>query len=99
MAHAPNGKKPIGKTVAYGLVTVALYAAVFSYADPLTAMFSQGSFWAAGPIATVFLFSWVHGAFAHNLWSSLGIEASRKTTTARATQPAARPQPRATLNA
>ncbi len=93
-------KKPIAKTMVFGLLTAALYAAAFSFADPLASLFSRGSYWAAGPIATVFLFSYAHGAFAANLWSCLGIEASVARKSVRPEQrPAARPQPRATLNA
>jgi hypothetical protein len=104
MAHTPTDKKPVLQTVAYGLGAVALYAGIFSHADAITAQFSQGALWAAGPILTVFAVSWVHGAFAHNLWTCLGITARQPSkdahTTARPqTQPAARPQARATLNA
>jgi hypothetical protein len=34
--------------------------------------------YAALPVATVFFFSFAHGAFASNLWSLLGIEAMKK---------------------
>ncbi len=96
MAQTTGGKKPVLKTVLYGLFSAALYAAAFSHGDALTALFSQGSFWAAGPILTVFVFSYAHGAFASNLWTCLGIEASRARAQKRAET---RPQPRATLNA
>jgi len=71
-------KKPIGKTVGYGALTAVLYAAVFTNADTITNYFTKGSWYAALPIATVFIFSFAHGAFASNLWSLLGIEAVRK---------------------
>ena len=100
MANVHTDKKPVLQTVAYGLATLALYAGIFSQADAITARFSQGAFWAAGPILTVFAVSWVHGAFAHNLWTCLGITARQPRKDARPqTQPAARPQARATLNA
>ncbi|MCM0754445.1 hypothetical protein M7784_04200 [Desulfovibrio aminophilus] len=95
MAQLTEGKKPVVKTIIYGVLSVALYAAAFSQANTLTALFSRGSFWAAGPIATVFLFSYIHGAFASNLWSCLGVVARPRATQ----RPATRPQPRATLNA
>jgi hypothetical protein len=40
--------------------------------------FTRGGWYAAMPIATVFVFSFVHGAFASHLWSLLGIEAMKK---------------------
>lgn len=74
----PTKKKPVGKTIGYGLLTVAMYAAVFANADTVMGFFTRGGMYAALPIATVFLFSFAHGAFASNLWSMLGIEALKK---------------------
>lgn len=68
----------LGKTIGYGLATVGLYAAVFMNADTVMSSFTRGGWFAAMPIATVFLFSFVHGAFASHLWSLLGIEAMKK---------------------
>ncbi|MFO7667493.1 MAG: hypothetical protein R6V76_12795 [Desulfobacterales bacterium] len=78
MGEEIRKKKPIGKTVGYGALTAVLYAAVFTNADTITNYFTKGSWYAALPIATVFIFSFAHGAFASNLWSLLGIEAVRK---------------------
>jgi hypothetical protein len=93
--------KLIGKTVALGLGTAALYAAVFLNSDPIMKYFTRGGWFAALPIATVFIFSFVHGAFAHNLWSVLGIEATKKVQpqvrTARPT-PRKRPRPQLRLD-
>ena len=98
-----TARKPWGKTIVFGILSAALYAGVFTFADTIAAHFAQGSYWAAGPIATVFLFSYVHGEFTGNLWSVLGIEATRKAArpTETATKPATvRPAARrATLNA
>lgn len=98
-----TARKPWGKTIVFGILSAALYAGVFAFADTIAAHFAQGSYWAAGPIATVFLFSYVHGEFTGNLWSVLGVEATRKTARKQETatkpatvRPAAR---RATLNA
>lgn len=78
MGEEISKKKPVGKTMGYGALTVALYAAVFTNADTVTSYFTRGSWYAALPIVTVFVFSFAHGAFASNLWSLLGIEAVRK---------------------
>ncbi len=71
-------KKPVVQTIAYGLLSAALYAAVFMNSDTVMHYFTKGGIFAALPIATVFLFSFAHGAFASNLWSVLGIEAHKK---------------------
>lgn len=68
----------IGKTAGYAVLSAACYAAVFTHSDTVTQIFSRGGWYSALPIATVLVFSFVHGAFAHNLWSLLGIEAFRR---------------------
>jgi hypothetical protein len=82
MAQAAVSKRnrPLGKTLIFGAGSVALYAAVFANASTITRTFSQGGWYAALPIATVFVFSYVHGSFASNLWSLLGIEARKRET-------------------
>ncbi len=67
------------KTIAYGALTLTCYAALFLNADAVMRVFTRGAWYATLPIATAFLFSFVHGAFASHLWSVLGIEATRKT--------------------
>ncbi|MCU0589451.1 MAG: universal stress protein [Syntrophobacteraceae bacterium] len=68
----------MGKTIGLGALTASLYAAVFWNADTLMQTFTRGGWYAAYPVATVFLFSFIHGAFAHNLWSLLGVEANQR---------------------
>ena len=98
MAKEPEAgrKKLMGKTVALGLGAAALYAAVFLNTDLVMKYFTKGGLYAALPVATVFLVSFVHGAFASNLWSVLGIEATKKVqprvSTSRPT-PRKRPRP------
>lgn len=71
-------KKPVGKTILFGALTVGLYAAVFTHGTAVAHYFARGTWHLIFPIITVFVFSYVHGSFAHNLWTLLGIEA-RKT--------------------
>lgn len=99
MATGTTKKKPYAKTLLYGAVTAVLYAAVFSHSDAILQLFTRGGIYAALPIATVFVFSFAHGSFAHNLWSVLGIEAVTKRPAQRPTVPAPRPaqRPRARL--
>jgi len=99
MATGLTKRKPYGKALLYGAITAVLYAAVFSYSDAVLQLFTRGGMYAALPIGTVFVFSFAHGAFAHNLWSVLGIEAVTKRPVERPTVPAPRPaqRPRARL--
>jgi hypothetical protein len=73
-----NGKL-IGQTLAWGLGTVALYAAVFLNAGTVMNYFTRGGWYAALPVGSVFLFSYVHGSFSNNVWEVLGIRAPQKT--------------------
>ena len=94
--------KLTGKTIGLGLGVAALYAAVFLNSGTVMKYFTRGGIYAALPIVTVFAFSFVHGAFASNLWSMLGIEATKKVQPRVApTRPAPRkrPRPRLRLNA
>ncbi len=95
--HEVSRSKLVGKTVALGLGTVAIYAAVFWNTGTVMQYFTKGGLYAALPIATVFLVSFVHGAFAHNLWSCLGIEAAKKVQPRVAPRPVSRKRPRPQL--
>jgi hypothetical protein len=71
-------KRLLTSTIGYGAASAVLYAAVFMNSDTVMQYFTKGGMYAALPIATVFFFSFAHGAFASNLWSLLGIEAMKK---------------------
>jgi K+-sensing histidine kinase KdpD len=72
-----NKGKPIMGTIVYGMISAAVYAAIFMNADTVMRFFTKGGWYAALPIASVFVVSFVHGNFAGNLWSLLGIEAAK----------------------
>ncbi len=94
--------KLLGKTIGLGLGAAALLVAVFTNSATVMKYCTKGGIYAALPIAMVFAFSFVHGAFASNLWSLLGIEATKKTQPRVApTRPAQRkrPRPQIQLNA
>jgi hypothetical protein len=94
--------KLIGRTVGLGLASAALYAAVFTHSGTVMKYFTKGGIFAALPIITVFAVSFVHGAFASNLWSVLGIQATKKVQPRVAPKrptPRKRPRPQLQLNA
>ncbi len=98
--HA-NKKKPVGKLIVYGLASCALFAGVYLFQDLMMANFARGGVYSALPIATVFLFSWVHGTFAGTLWEVLGINAVKKAPAQAPAHATARKdsRPRAAVNA
>jgi hypothetical protein len=69
--------KPVAKTILLGLASVGLYAAVFTNSGEMMTYCTKGGAWTALPIATVFAVSFVHGGFASNLWTCLGITARK----------------------
>jgi hypothetical protein len=95
-----KSKKPMGKLAAYGLGSVVLYAAVYQFQDVLLATSAKGGLFTALPIATVFLFSWVHGTFAGTLWEVLGVNAVTRAPAKAAVRTPARKdvRPRATVS-
>jgi len=100
--ESANRGKLIGRTIGLGLGSLALYAAVFTNSGTVMKYFTKGGIFAALPIVTVFAFSFVHGAFASNLWSLLGIEATKKVqprVAAKRPAPRKRPRPQLNLNA
>ncbi len=75
-----SGKRPIAKALAYGLASLAVYAALFANAD----LFLE---WARRtrdgerllaliPVAVAFVISGVHGAFTGYFWEVLGLRAA-----------------------
>jgi hypothetical protein len=98
--HEARGRgKLIRRTIGLGLGSAALYAAVFTNSDVVMQYFTKGGMFAALPIITVFAFSFVYGPFTANLWSLLGIEATKKVQPrVAAKRPASRKRPRPQLH-
>ena len=91
--------KLIRSTIGLGLASAALYAAVFTNSATVMSYFTKGGIYAALPIVTVFAFSFVYGPFTSNLWSLLGIEATKKVQPRVAPKrPAPRKRPRPQLH-
>ncbi len=77
--------KRLLKTIGLGIASSAIYAAVFGNLNFVMKYFTKGGVFASLPIITVFAVSFVYGTFASNLWSLLGIEATRPVVQPRAT--------------
>lgn len=71
-------KKPIGKMIFMGILSVALYAVLLMKQDFINNTFGKGGTYAFLPIITAFVFSYFHGAFTGSFWTVLGIEAAKK---------------------
>lgn len=78
MAHSGTKKKPIGKMLFMGTVSLALYVALLSHQDTVNGTFARGGLYAFLPIALAFVVSFVHGSFTGHFWTVMGIEAAKK---------------------
>ena len=71
-------KKIVVPMILTGIVSVGLYAALLANQEILNDSFSKGGLFALLPIATAFVFSFIHGTFTGHFWTFFGIEASKK---------------------
>lgn len=69
-------KKAFISAIAMGAVSVGMYVMLFVKQDLVNETFGRGGVYALLPIATAFLFSFVHGSFTGSFWTALGIEAA-----------------------
>lgn len=71
-------KKPYGKMLITGILSLVLYAILLSQQDIISSYFSRGGIYAFFPITVAFIFSFIHGSFTGIFWTVLGIEAASK---------------------
>lgn len=67
-------KRPVGKTLLFGAMSGGMYWLLFSKVNLVTNTYTLGGWHAVFPVGTAFAFSFIHGAFASNLLSTLGLE-------------------------
>ncbi|MDH3349360.1 MAG: hypothetical protein OEM02_14835 [Desulfobulbaceae bacterium] len=70
-------KKPYGKMVIFGAISLSAYIALLANQEWVTETFTKGGINTVWPIGAAFFFSFIHGAFASNFLSVLGIEAKK----------------------
>jgi hypothetical protein len=78
MAQSTTRKKPVGKLIVMGIISIALYSTLLLKQDLVNSTFARGGFYALLPIITAFIFSYFHGSFTGHFWTMLGIEAAKK---------------------
>ncbi|WP_163339418.1 hypothetical protein [Desulfopila sp. IMCC35008] len=70
-------KRPVAKMLFFGAASGGAYMLLFSNAALVTNTYTLGGWHAIFPVGTAFAFSFIHGAFASNLLSVLGLEAKQ----------------------
>lgn len=79
MKEDSKKKKPYVRMIIFGIISLSSYVALFSNERVVTEIFTKGGYYAAFPILTALWFSFMHGAFASNLLSVLGLEAKKNS--------------------
>jgi len=69
--------KALVSAIIFGALSIGLYALLFVKEELVNSTFGKGGIYALLPIATAFLFSFIHGNFTGSFWSALGIEAAK----------------------
>ena len=73
----PVKSKPYLKTAFFGAISISAYILLFKNEKLVTDVFTMGGWRWVYPVGAAFFFSFIHGAFASNLLSSLGLEAKK----------------------
>ncbi|OGR00050.1 MAG: hypothetical protein A2505_05335 [Deltaproteobacteria bacterium RIFOXYD12_FULL_55_16] len=74
----PAGRpKPYSKTIIFGMLSISAYVLLFTNEKLVTEIFTMGGWRWVYPVGAAFFFSFIHGAFASNLLSTLGLEAKK----------------------
>ena len=77
-SQGSSKKKPYGAAIILGIISLGLYVGLLTQQEVVNEYFTKGGVYAFLPIATAFIFSFVHGNFTGNFWTVLGVEASKK---------------------
>lgn len=76
---AEEKKKPYLQMLIFGAISLASYVVLFAHEEWVTENYTKGGYYTAFPLVTAFWFSIMHGAFASNLLSVLGLEAKKRS--------------------
>lgn len=77
MGSSYGKKKPYGKMIIMGAISISLYAVLLIKGDVIVSYCAKGGVYAFLPIIAAFVFSYFHGGFTGSFWSVLGVEAKK----------------------
>ncbi len=78
MAGGYKRKRPVGKMIVMGIISITLYTALLMNQDIINNYVGRGGVYAFLPIVVAFIFSFVHGNFTGYFWTVMGVEAAKK---------------------
>ena len=61
MAQSTTKKKPVGKLIVMGIISIALYTTLLLKQDLVNSTFARGGMYALLPVIRAFVFSYFHG--------------------------------------
>ncbi|HHO48718.1 MAG TPA: hypothetical protein ENN06_09765 [Desulfobacteraceae bacterium] len=70
-------KKPVLGMVVFGALSLSLYVGLMVNQGWIMDVFTKGGPYTFWPLGTAMVFSFIHGAFASNILSVMGIEARK----------------------
>ncbi len=73
----PVKKKPVASMIVFGAISLSLYVVLLTRQDLIMDTYTRGGVYTFWPICTALAFSFIHGAFASNFLSVLGIVAKK----------------------
>ncbi|MFO7605377.1 MAG: hypothetical protein R6W72_03605 [Desulfurivibrionaceae bacterium] len=74
---AGREKKPVAGMLLFGGISLIMYYLLMTNQGVITESTTRGGWYAALPILAAFVFSFIHGAFASNILTVLGIVAKK----------------------
>jgi hypothetical protein len=77
MASDTKKKKPYLAALIFGIFSIGIYLLLFSNMGWVMENYTMGGWYAALPVGTALVFSFIHGAFASNVLESLGLTAKK----------------------
>lgn len=78
LAKGPLLSPAVIKAVVFGLASLAMYAALFLFEQPLLDAAKHGGWWVVLPVGIAFAFSTIHGSFTGHFWEACGLKAKGK---------------------
>jgi len=69
--------RQVARAALLGLVTLALYVALFLLEERVLELSTRGEWYFLVPVGIAFVFSLVHGAFTGSFWDALGVRARK----------------------
>ncbi|MBC8259026.1 MAG: hypothetical protein H8E38_08415 [SAR324 cluster bacterium] len=72
--HEKKQYRSVWLMLLFGAISLSAYLLLFMNEELVTDIYTKGNWYAIYPIVTALFFSFIHGAFASHLISSLGLE-------------------------